>query len=105
MFVANRSTNPLVTGPNVTTRSDLRIFNADSGQLVRRMANEPRFFFSTCNSLIERMLNTVPKEVTLTEVITPIAVKPGLVAATVNANGTLSIEGEVRVRVTRLSSF
>jgi hypothetical protein len=42
------------------------------------MAASPDFFASTCQNLLERMLNTVPRGVQLTDIITPIRVKPAL---------------------------
>ncbi|OTB00204.1 hypothetical protein M426DRAFT_324446 [Hypoxylon sp. CI-4A] len=96
-FVANTSQNPLAFGRNETTRSDFRIFNADGGDLIRRMAESQRFFWDTCATLLERMLNTVPKGVQLTDVIEPIAVKPNNLFITVNSNGTQTVSGEVRI--------
>ena len=96
-FVANNTQNPLVSGQNTTTRSDKRIFESDGGVLMRLMARNERYFFRTCSRLLERMLNTVPRGVVLSEVITPIAVKPDHIETTVNSDGTMTISGEVRV--------
>ncbi|KAI0095735.1 heme peroxidase [Hypoxylon sp. NC0597] len=96
-FVANTTQNPLAFGHNETTRSDFRIFNADGGDMIRRMADSQRFFWDTCTTLLERMLNTVPKDVQLTDIIQPIRIKPNNLFITVNANGTETISGEVRV--------
>ncbi|KAH8887215.1 heme peroxidase [Thozetella sp. PMI_491] len=96
-FVANTSRNPLASGPNITTRSDERIFNADGGEMIRKMAASNDFFLSTCTSLLERMVNTVPKEVILSDIIAPIDVKPKSLAVEVNTNGTLSVSGKFRI--------
>ncbi|KAH8899160.1 heme peroxidase [Thozetella sp. PMI_491] len=96
-FVANTSQNPLAFGHNETMRSDFRIFNADGGDLIRRMAESQEFFAETCNTLLERMLNTVPADVTLTDIITPIAVKPGYLNVAVNENSTMNVSGEIRL--------
>ncbi|OTA94923.1 hypothetical protein M434DRAFT_29467 [Hypoxylon sp. CO27-5] len=96
-FVANTTQNPLAFGHNETTRSDFRIFNADGGNLIRRMAESQQFFWDTCTTLLERMLNTVPKDVQLTDVIQPIQIKPNNLFITVNSNGTETVSGEVRI--------
>ncbi|KAI6080244.1 heme peroxidase [Hypoxylon rubiginosum] len=75
-FVSNSMQNPLAFGHNETTRSDFRIFNADGGELIRKMAESQQLFWDTCTTLLERMLNTVPRDVQLTEVIQPIPVRP-----------------------------
>ncbi|KAI1253764.1 hypothetical protein MGN70_004158 [Eutypa lata] len=95
-FTENSTQNALAYGPNLTTRSDHRIFSSDGGNLISRMAQDNDFYLSTCNSLLERMINTVPKEVQLTEVIDPIATKPDYIDIKVNEDGTLFIQGEVR---------
>jgi hypothetical protein len=51
---------------------------------------------STCTGLFERMLNTVPRDVQLTEVIEPLPVKPVLTMVRA-ANGTFMLSGSVRV--------
>ncbi|KAI0839932.1 heme peroxidase [Hypoxylon sp. FL0890] len=96
-FVANTTQNPLAFGHNETTRSDFRIFNADGGSLIRKMAESQRFFWDMCTTLLERMLNTVPKDVHLTDVIQPIPIKPNNLFITVNSNGTETVSGEVRI--------
>jgi hypothetical protein len=64
---------------------------------LRRFADSPELFASTCANLIARMLDTVPREVELTEIITPLRVKPqGIVLSL--AGDTLKLSGEVRVR-------
>jgi hypothetical protein len=96
-FVSNTSQDPLVIGPTETD-SDLRIFNADGGALIKELANSNDRFISNCNSLLERMINTVPKGVTLSEPITPIAVKPQNIALFLNDDGeTLQFSGGIRV--------
>jgi hypothetical protein len=59
-------------------------------------ADSQDLFFSTCANLFERMLNTVPSGVTLTEVINPIAVKPRIYLD-IQDDGSLNVFGEVRV--------
>ncbi|KAH8900717.1 heme peroxidase [Thozetella sp. PMI_491] len=96
-FVNNETQNPLAFGRNETTRSDFRIFGADGGVYIRRMAEDPAFFNAQCLSLFERMLNTVPANVELTKPIAPIPVKPRDVKVAINTDGTLSVSGQLRV--------
>lgn len=98
-FVANVTQNPLAFGQNETTRSDFRIFNADGGKVISQLANSEDFFLSTCNTLLERMINTVPRGVKLTDIINPIAVKPRNLFITPNTDGTLYVNGFIRVRM------
>ncbi|KAL7784529.1 heme peroxidase [Trichoderma ceciliae] len=96
-FVNNVTQNPLAFGHNETTRSDARIFGSDGGKVIGRMASSPAYFFQTCQKLLERMINTVPEGVTLTEPIQPITVKPSKLFATINSNGTMTMSGSIRL--------
>ncbi|KAF8163812.1 hypothetical protein B0H34DRAFT_650918, partial [Crassisporium funariophilum] len=60
-YIDDTTANPLIRTANVTTRSDLRIFSSDQNE-----------FSQTCGTLFERMTNTVPKKVKLTEPVDPI---------------------------------
>ncbi|KIK56946.1 hypothetical protein GYMLUDRAFT_229967 [Collybiopsis luxurians FD-317 M1] len=68
-YLQNTTQNPLVIGPNVTTRSDFRIFSSDGNATMQSLLS-PINFNQTCSSLFERMLNTVPSNVNLTDPIT-----------------------------------
>ncbi|KAM0520710.1 hypothetical protein ACHAPE_003107 [Trichoderma viride] len=61
------------------------------------MADSPSYFYQTCTTLLERMINTVPKSVTLTDPIQPIAVKPSQLFATINSDGTMTMSGYIRL--------
>nr|GAT54888.1 predicted protein [Mycena chlorophos] len=52
-------------------------------------------YASTCADLIARMVDTVPDGVTLTEVITPLPVKPDQLALSLT-DDTLAVSGQVR---------
>jgi len=95
----------LAFGPNVTTRSDFRVFTADGGSLIKQMAASNDVFLSTCQTLVERMVNTVPREVALTDVITPIRVKPEVQGMEVRSDGTIAIIGRIRVGHSPLRLF
>ncbi|KAF8175627.1 heme peroxidase [Mycena galopus ATCC 62051] len=75
-YIAGTTQNPLVVGLNDTTNSDKRIFGSDGNVTMLSFADSPALFAATCSSLIERMVNTVPNGVQLTEVVTPMPVKP-----------------------------
>ncbi|KAF8170340.1 heme peroxidase [Mycena galopus ATCC 62051] len=75
-YIAGTTQNPLVVGLNDTTNSDKRIFGSDGNATMLSFANSPDLFASTCSSLIARMVDTVPSGVELTDVVTPIPVKP-----------------------------
>ncbi|KAF9014014.1 heme peroxidase [Cyathus striatus] len=66
--------DPLVIAANETMRSDLRIFSSD-GNVTMRKLESPDVFNQTCSALLERMLNTVPLDVTLTDEIQPLHAK------------------------------
>ncbi|KAJ3994930.1 heme peroxidase [Lentinula boryana] len=64
-YLQNTTENILVVGPNVTTRSDFRIFSSDGNVTMQSFLSSDTFN-ETCGTLIERMINTVPNGVTLT---------------------------------------
>ncbi|KAG7098435.1 hypothetical protein E1B28_000387 [Marasmius oreades] len=75
-YLDGSTTNPLVVGVNETMNSDLRIFSSD-GNATMQSLTSPNDFRSTCASLFERMINTVPRNVALTDVIDPFDFKVG----------------------------
>ncbi|KAF7362149.1 Peroxidase [Mycena venus] len=75
-YIAGTTGNPLVVGLNDTKNSDKRIFGSDGNATMLSFANSPELFASTCASLIARMVDTVPRGVELTEIITPLPFKP-----------------------------
>ncbi|KAJ8092122.1 hypothetical protein PM082_021654 [Marasmius tenuissimus] len=73
-YLEGTTPNPLVVGPNTTTNSDLRIFSSDGNATMQSLAS-PETFGTICANLFERMINTVPSDVQLTEVIEPMQYK------------------------------
>ncbi|KAJ6472542.1 heme peroxidase [Mycena sanguinolenta] len=69
-YLNGTTENVLVVGSNITTRSDLRIFSSDGNVTMQGLAS-PDTFNQVCTDLIERMINTVPSTVTLTDPIEP----------------------------------
>ncbi|KAJ8084997.1 hypothetical protein PM082_003774 [Marasmius tenuissimus] len=75
-YLDGTTPNPLVVGPNITTNSDLRIFASDGNVTMQSIAS-PDNFNKVCGELFERMIDTVPRGVQLTDVVEPIAYKVG----------------------------
>ncbi|KAF5358167.1 hypothetical protein D9756_001335 [Leucocoprinus leucothites] len=73
-YLAGNTQNVLVNTPNTTMASDLRVFMSDGNQTMRSLS-DPNTFMSQCQSLLERMFNTVPHGVSLTDEITLIPAK------------------------------
>ncbi|PPR02845.1 hypothetical protein CVT24_002323 [Panaeolus cyanescens] len=96
-YLDGSTLNPLVSGRNETTRSDLRIFSSDGNVTMKALSN-PVVFKDRCKTLFERMLNTVPANVNLTEVIELIPEKPQQAALRI-VNGTLTFFVALRVAV------
>ncbi|KAJ6533529.1 hypothetical protein B0H19DRAFT_1272177 [Mycena capillaripes] len=94
-YISGTTQNPLVVGSNDTTNSDKRIFASDGNVTMQSFAGSAELFASICSNLFARMLNTVPRGVQLTDVITPLPVKPSRLQLTMSGN-TLKMSGEVR---------
>ncbi|KAF8917414.1 heme peroxidase [Mucidula mucida] len=94
-YLNGSTSNPLVVGPT-DTNSDLRIFGADGNVTMQSMSAEASFK-SSCLDILQRMIDTVPASVTLSEVISPVAVKPMGVDLALADDGTLTFSGDIRV--------
>ncbi|KAF9448021.1 L-ascorbate oxidase [Macrolepiota fuliginosa MF-IS2] len=73
-YLDGTTQNVLVVTQNTTMASDLRVFISDGNQTMRGLS-DPNQFSTQCQSLLERMLNTVPHGVSLTDEITLIPTK------------------------------
>ncbi len=98
-YLNGSAPNLLVVGSNDTTNSDKRIFEADGNVTMNALAN-PDVFQAKCADILERMINTVPSTVTLSDVIEPIEVKPYIKVMALNSDGMIYLEGRIRVRIT-----
>ncbi|KAK7045256.1 peroxidase [Favolaschia claudopus] len=96
-YIAGTSQNPLLVGANDTTNSDKRIFASDGNKTMASFADSSELFASTCASLFARMLDTVPKDVQLSDVIDPLPIKPSEVQIVLGTNGKLLLSGVVRL--------
>ena len=95
-YVRGESTDPLVVTTNKTVQSDLRLFSSDRNATIRRLAASPEKFQSTCADLFARMLNTVPRGVTLTPVLDPRELKYHNLTLNVDWSGKLTLGGYIR---------
>ncbi|KAI4092317.1 MAG: hypothetical protein LQ344_003562 [Seirophora lacunosa] len=101
-YVSGTTTDPLTVGPaqSVGRASDLRVFTADGNATITSMA-DPATFASTCQALLQKMVEVVPSGVTLSDVITPYDVKPVALQLTLQGGGNeILFSGEIRVRTT-----
>ncbi|KAF4634323.1 hypothetical protein G7Y89_g3787 [Cudoniella acicularis] len=87
----------LVTTPNVTSQSDLRLFSSDNNATLLALYNEQGSFVNTCATLFQRMIETVPSNVVLSDVITPQTLKPVNSTLDFDTNGNLIFTGSIRV--------
>ncbi|PFH59316.1 hypothetical protein XA68_12517 [Ophiocordyceps unilateralis] len=105
-YLAGKTVNPLVGGPSakVNKNSDFKVFNSDGNKTVRAMA-DPDVFRATCQRVLQKMIDLVPPTVTLSDPITPYAVKPvGLQLTLADGGSSLVWTGRIRVKTTGLSA-
>lgn len=80
-------------------RSFVLTMRSMTDYLRDRFADSPELFASTCATLMAKMLDTVPRGVQLTEVVTPLPVKPSTLSLVLGIGGdVLQFSGQVRVR-------
>lgn len=87
-----------MTSFNESSRSDLRLYESDNNATMIALANQGDGFLSTCATLLQRMIETVPKNVVLSDVVSPMDVKPVNVTLDFDAGGNLTLSGYIRVR-------
>ncbi|KDR73635.1 hypothetical protein GALMADRAFT_251405 [Galerina marginata CBS 339.88] len=73
-YLNGSTQNLLVVSANQTMDSDLRVFQSDNNSTIRSMADNT-VFQSECQSILTRMIDTVPASVTLTDEITLLPAK------------------------------
>ncbi|KAK7213785.1 hypothetical protein V2G26_020963 [Clonostachys chloroleuca] len=99
-YLSGNTQNPLVVGKNETNNSDKRIFSSDNNATISRLAADNAEFEKTCAKVFERMIDTVPSTVELSQPIEPIDIKPYITDLYLNDNGKLVFSGRIRVRTT-----
>ncbi|KAK7027986.1 hypothetical protein VNI00_015072 [Paramarasmius palmivorus] len=100
-YISGNTTNVLIVGPDATN-SDRRIFSADSNVTMKSLT-DPDTFKTACANILQRMIDTVPSSVTLTDPIEPIDVKPTNLKLYMTNDGTMKFEGQIRIRWTERS--
>lgn len=99
-YLQNDGVNPLVFNHNDTLNSDKRIFGVDGNITMQAMVDSATFQ-TTCASVFERMINTVPDSVTLSDPLELVDIKPYIDTLGLSNDGTAIIfKGRIRVRTT-----
>lgn len=98
-YLDGTTNNPLVAGSNDTTNSDKRVFAADGNATMKALA-DPAAFQAQCADILERMINTVPSTVTLSDPIQAAEVKPYVKNMALNSDGAIQLDGRIRLRIT-----
>jgi len=88
---------PLVTSFNVSSRSDLRLYESDDNATMIELGKQGEGFLDTCSNLFQRMIETVPKGVVLSDIISPMTVKPINATLDFDKDGNLIFTGYIRV--------
>ncbi|KAF2152303.1 heme peroxidase [Myriangium duriaei CBS 260.36] len=101
-FLSGNSKNPLVVAKNDSFNSDKRIFSINDRAVVQKL-NDPAEFKQQCVAVLERMINTVPSNVRLSNPINLIDVKPYITNLELQKDGNILFEGRVRFRRSALS--
>ncbi|KAF8850584.1 heme peroxidase [Acephala macrosclerotiorum] len=88
---------PLVTSFNESSRSDLRLYESDNNATMTKLAQQGDGFLDTCSNLFQRMVETVPSNVVLSDVVSPMDIKPINATLDIDAAGNLVFTGFIRV--------
>jgi hypothetical protein len=88
---------PLVTSFNVSSRSDLRLYESDGNATMIKLRDSGAEFLNTCSNLLQRMVETVPKGVVLSDIVSPLSVKPINATLDFDSRGNLIFIGAIRV--------
>ncbi|KAJ3532802.1 hypothetical protein NM208_g8272 [Fusarium decemcellulare] len=100
-YFAGHGVNPLVFGRSETTNSDKRIFRSDGNATMTKL-KDANTFQKTCARVFERLIDTVPSDVQLSEPIELVDVKPyidKLEPASIPSR--IAMEGKIRVRTSK----
>ena len=82
------------------TTADTRVFNSDKNVTVSAMVDSS-VFMSTCQTVLQKMIETVPSNVKLTNPIVVYEVKPsGIQLSLMDGGNSMSFTGSIRVRTT-----
>ena len=101
-YINGPDINPLSVGVSTKIRknSDFQVFSSDNNVTLKAMTN-PKKFNAMCVSILQRMIETVPPGIALSDIIEPYEVKPSGLQLTLRSTGaSLEFSGDVRVRTT-----
>ncbi|OHW91654.1 WSC domain containing protein [Colletotrichum incanum] len=101
-YLDGTTKNPLVftMGSARNMNSDFKVFNSDNATM-RAMADNAAFK-SVCKTMFEKMVNTVPSGVALTDAIKPYTVKPVELQLSLASASIIQLKGFIRVRTTEI---
>ncbi|RGP59772.1 hypothetical protein FLONG3_11094 [Fusarium longipes] len=97
-YLDGTTKNPLVVAKNNTLNSDKRIFDNDRATMKKLATKEG--FNTICADVFARMIDTVPKSVQLSDVISPYDVKPYITELSLNSKGKIVFKGSIRFLTT-----
>ncbi|KAI1468417.1 heme peroxidase [Daldinia caldariorum] len=103
-YIAGNTTNPLVVGPSVkaTRNSDYKVFNYDGNVTIKALADAAEFS-NICATVLQKLIDTVPDGVILSDPIKPYSVKPVDMQLKLNSDSsTMQLTGYIRVRTTEI---
>ncbi|THV03758.1 heme peroxidase [Dendrothele bispora CBS 962.96] len=95
-YFSGNTSNLLVVGPEATN-SDKRVFLADQNITMQALST-PEVFSSMCASVFEKMMDTVPSSVKLSDPIEPYPVKPTQLDIALTPEGNITFEGALRIQ-------
>ncbi|EPE35609.1 Heme-dependent peroxidase [Glarea lozoyensis ATCC 20868] len=101
-YVNGPISDPLTVGISVrnTRNSDFAVFTADKNVTIKTLQNVGTFN-TVCSNILQKMIETVPPESVLSDVIAPYEVKPSGIQLTLLAGGSqIKFSGDIRVRTT-----
>ncbi|KAI0884485.1 heme peroxidase [Annulohypoxylon maeteangense] len=104
-YIAGNTTNPMVVGPSIkaTRNSDFKVFNYDGNVTINAMAGATDFN-TICATVLQKLIDTVPDGVVLSDPIQPYSVKPVDMQLSLNSGAsTMQLNGFIRVRTTDLA--
>jgi hypothetical protein len=97
-YLNDTTKNPLVKAVDDRYNSDKRIYSSD-GNVTMNKLSDPSYFLSSCKSILQRMIDTVPAKVVLTDPLTPTDIKP-YIQTYQRAGNKTEFTGRIRVRTT-----
>jgi hypothetical protein len=97
-YLDGTTKNPLVVAKNNTLNSDKRIFDNDRATMKKLATKQG--FNTMCADVFARMIDTVPKSVQLSDVISAYDVKPYITELSLDSKGKISFKGAIRLLTT-----